>query len=148
MATQSRGHSTQSRTIADRIDVLTGIGLPDIHELRGSDDYQHAVFPESRMAIVKIPNAEPIRGYRLIEPIGSGGFGEVWKCEAPGGIFKAVKFVYGNINGLSSVSKQAENELRAVQHVKSIRHPFLLSIDRVECIEGELVIVMELADRS
>ena len=34
------------------------------------------------------------------------------------------------------------------QHVKSIRHPFLLSIDRVEVIDGELIIVMELADRS
>ena len=35
------------------------------------------------------PNTEPIAGYRLIERLGGGGFGEVWKCEAPGGIFKA-----------------------------------------------------------
>src|SRR5207248_3725276 len=32
--------------------------------------------------------------------------------------------------------------------VKVIRHPFLLSMERVEMIDGELVIVMELADQS
>ena len=52
------------------------------------------------MSFIREPNAEPIPGYRLIEPLGSGGFGEVWKCEAPGGLFKAIKFVYGNLNSL------------------------------------------------
>ena len=50
------------------------------------------------MSFMREPDAEPIAGYRLIEPLGSGGFGEVWKCEAPGGLFKAIKFVYGNLN--------------------------------------------------
>ncbi|HEX3313990.1 MAG TPA: protein kinase, partial [Gemmataceae bacterium] len=100
------------------------------------------------MAIVKTPNAEPIRGYRLIEPIGSGGFGEVWKCEAPGGIFKAVKFVHGIIDENGEKGARAEEELRALQHIKSIRHPFLLSIDRVEAVDNELVIVTELADQN
>ena len=94
------------------------------------------------MPVEKHLNAEPIRGYRLIERLGAGGFGEVWKCEAPGGIFKAAKFVYGSLNGLS------EEELRAFQLIKSIRHPFLLSIDRVEIVSGELVIVTELADQN
>jgi serine/threonine protein kinase len=100
------------------------------------------------MPVEKCPGAEAISGYRLIERLGAGGFGEVWKCEAPGGIFKAAKFVYGSLTGLGTDCANAEKELRAFQLIKSIRHPFLLSMDRVEIVGGELVIITELADQN
>lgn len=100
------------------------------------------------MIAIKLANTEPIPGYRLIEPIGKGGWGEVWKCEAPGGLFKAIKFVFGDATGLHSGNGLADFELQAVHRTKAIRHPFLLSMDRVEVIDGDLVIVMELADQN
>jgi len=100
------------------------------------------------MSLVREPGEEPLPGYRLIEPLGSGGFGEAWKCEAPGGIFKAIKFVFGNLNSLDNDGVRADQELKALNRVKEIRHPFILSMDRIEIVDGELVIVMELADKS
>src|SRR3954449_2276853 len=100
------------------------------------------------MIACKEPNTEPIPGYRLIKKLGSGGFGEAWKCEAPGGLFKAIKFVFGNLNSLDVDGARAEQELHALNRVKEVRHPFVLQMDRIEVVEGELVIVMELADRN
>ena len=100
------------------------------------------------MAFSREPNAEPIPGYRLICPLGSGGFGEAWKCEAPGGIHKAVKFVFGNLNSSDVDAARAEQEMKALERVKLIRYPFILQMDLIKKVDGELIFIMELADKS
>jgi hypothetical protein len=87
--------------------------------------------------------AEPIAGYSLKERIGAGGYGEVWKAEAPGGLNKAIKFVFGLLD-----QQRAVCELKALKRIKEVRHPFLLSLERIEVVDGQLVIITELADQS
>lgn len=86
---------------------------------------------------------EPIPGYVLRDKLGSGGYGEVWLADAPGGLKKAIKFVHGNIDG-----NRAAGELKSLQRIRQVNHPFILSLERIEVIEGQLIIVTELAQGS
>jgi serine/threonine protein kinase len=97
-------------------------------------------------AMGKLP--DQLSGYRLIERLGRGGFGEVWKVEAPGGFLKAMKFVFGDLDASEDEGRAAGQELKALHRVKTIRHPYILSLERFDIIEGQLIIVMELADRN
>lgn len=86
---------------------------------------------------------QDLLGYRLKERIGAGGYGEVWSAEAPGGIMKAVKIVFGYHD-----ERRAQNELRSLDRIKALRHPFLLNLERIDIVDGQLVIITELADKS
>lgn len=82
-------------------------------------------------------------GYVAIERIGSGGYGEVWRATAPGGMEKAVKLVFGQCE-----DELAEREMKSLERIRDVRHPFVLSLERFDVVGGRLVIVTELADMS
>ena len=86
---------------------------------------------------------EPIPGYVVEELIGQGGFGEVWRASAPGGLKKAVKFVFGDQG-----SERSRRELKSLERIRGVQHPFLLTLERFEAVNKRLVIVTELADGS
>ncbi|HZZ80396.1 MAG TPA: FHA domain-containing protein [Gemmataceae bacterium] len=87
------------------------------------------------------PGSEPVPGYRLVQRLGSGGVGEVWKADAPGGFPVALKFSpRGRAGGA--------DELRALELLRHIRHPNLLVTFAAWEIGGWLIIAMELADKT
>lgn len=110
----------------------------------------HPIGPASKpVPVSHRAGDEPIPGYCLIEPLGKGGFGEVWKCQAPGGFFKAIKLIRGSTSATdSSQGWLADQELQALDFIKNIRHPFILTVERAEVRSETLMIVMELADSS
>ncbi len=95
------------------------------------------------MSVTFLNPAELIPGYHTIDRIGAGAYGEVWKVRAPGGLEKAIKVIYGYIT-----EERAARELKALNRIKGIRHPFLLSIERIEIVSNQLLVLTELADRS
>ncbi len=75
--------------------------------------------PETRSHFVLQPDAEPLPGYRLVERLGGGGYGEVWRALAPGGFSVALKFV--------RLEADVDTpELRALDVIREIRHANLL----------------------
>ena len=95
------------------------------------------------MTVIGARTDEPIPGYKVLQRIGAGGYGEVWTAQAPGDLMKAIKFVYGLLD-----EDRAARELKALNRIKGVRHPFLLSLERIEVVDGQLLIVTELAESS
>ena len=93
------------------------------------------------MEITLEAGAEPVPGYRLVERLGRGGCGEVWKATGPGGFELALKFV-------CLAESIGPLELRALQIIKDIRHPHLLATFGAWQVGRYLIIAMELAERT
>ncbi len=79
--------------------------------------------------------------YNLIERIGVGTFGEVWRAEAPGGVEVAVKVIFRPVT-----DDEVKRELESLDLIKCLRHPYLLRTHAYFIADDRLRIAMELAD--
>ncbi|MGE3407530.1 MAG: serine/threonine-protein kinase, partial [Pirellulales bacterium] len=120
----------------------------EIRRQVGSSDTQSAVQQDTRLPGKRNtrssglqPGTEPIPGYRLETCLGRGGFGEVWRAFAPGGVPIALKFVRLGM-------QFGDREQRALELLKSIRHPHLLGFSGSWEKDGWLIMALELADRT
>ena len=92
--------------------------------------------PFDAAATAAVPTPSPLRpatfpyhpgdmilpGYRLTKRLGSGGFGEVWRATAPGGMGVAIK-ILANLG-----RKEGGREYRALQTIKNIRHAHIVPL--------------------
>ena len=85
--------------------------------------------------------AEPSPGYRLNRVRGRGGFAEVWEANSPAGPI-ALKFM------LSSNTATTARELRSLQSLQMLDHPYLVKTHAVWSVPGYIVIAMELAEAT
>ncbi len=82
-------------------------------------------------------------GYQKLERLGRGEFGEVWRALAPGGVEVAIKIILRTLDHEAS-----QRELKVLEKIRQLRHPFLLQTHQYQAEKDHLVIVMELADGS
>ncbi len=79
--------------------------------------------------------------YELVRRLGKGGYGEVWQARGPGGLDFALKFIPLEAQG-------SHLEVRALEVMKSIRHPNLVGLSGIWQRDNVLILAMELCDRS
>lgn len=79
--------------------------------------------------------------YQLVSILGRGQFGEVWKGVAPGGVDVAIKIINQPADREAST-----RELQALELVKNLRHPALMSTLAYWTRENKVFIVIELGD--
>src|SRR5207302_967961 len=70
-------------------------------------------------------------------------FGEVWKAERSHGVPVAVKRILAPLD-----HAVAQQELKALEQIKRLRHPFLVQTQDYFVEDNQLYIVMDLADST
>ena len=87
------------------------------------------------------PGLEIIPGYRLLDRLGTGGFGTVWRATGPGGVHVALKCLWMG-------EQKSRLEWKALAHLKELRHPHLLGLFGLWVSRGWFVVGSELAEQT
>lgn len=121
--------------------------LDDIPAVTLADDNQ----PPTLSPTLSLPASPPAAAstreaaddYTLIEVLGKGAFGKVYRAEAPGGVPVAVKQLLRGID-----HPAGKSELDALAAIKKLAHPFLIQVHQYWVEKDQLYIAMELAEGS
>ncbi|NBV34527.1 MAG: hypothetical protein EBR81_12255, partial [Proteobacteria bacterium] len=90
-------------------------------------------------------SGETLDGYRLIRPIGSGGFGEVWLCQSDAvGDFRALKFIPATSTG--RLEKEFDSVCKYRAAATQLRSPSIMPIEHVNRRSDGLFYIMPLSD--
>jgi serine/threonine protein kinase len=89
------------------------------------------------------PLAKSAGSYRLLKRLGGGAFGDVWESLAPGNFPVAVKVIHRHLD-----DEAAQRELKALETMRELRHPYLLATHACWADGGRLHIAMDLADST
>ena len=105
-----------------------------------SDDANPQDGPRKNTPLYHLKDGYILDNYRLIECIGEGSFGEVWKAKK-GDSEVALKILKGSMN-----SDDAKREAKSLEALKDLSHPFLLRTNTSWSDGDRLIIEMEIAD--
>ncbi|MCS6977387.1 MAG: serine/threonine protein kinase [Gemmatales bacterium] len=84
------------------------------------------------------------QGMVLTQPLGRGGFGEVWEAVGKEGRVVALKF----LDCRHRTGPMIVNEVRRLLALRNVRHPHILSLEDVSLQASYLILKMERADGS
>jgi serine/threonine protein kinase len=85
---------------------------------------------------------QPIPGYCLVGPLGTGAFGEVWEASREDGQRTALKFLDCRTRSAAMIA----GEVRMLRGLSGLRHPHFIPLLGVHASSKYLVLEMERAD--